>query len=104
VQAGPNNAASFIGLCGLIIGPSLVIPTLRKMYRALPWLYPLIKIFYIDLIILNIGIAILNYGYQVDNAIRHTLYFALMIIQVSACRIAMCIYFKLRPVKHTKER
>lgn len=102
--AGPNMAASYIGICGLIIGPSLLIPPLRKMYRALPWLYPFIKIFYIDLIILNIGIAILNYGYQVDNAAHHTLFFSLMIIQVAACRFTMCIYFKSRPVKHVEGR
>lgn len=102
--AGPNTAASIIGICGFIIGLSLLIPPLRKMYRALPWLYIFIKIFYVDLIILNIGIAILNYGYQVNNEARHTLFFFLMIVQLVVCRIAMCFYFKMRPIKLIEAR
>lgn len=102
--AGPNTAGSFIGMCGLIIGLSILIPPLRKMYTALPWLYSFIKILYVDLIILNIGIAILNYGYQVNNEARHTLFFVLMIVQIAVCRLAMCFYFKIRPVKRIEVR
>lgn len=102
--AGPNTAASFIGMCGLFIGLSLLIPPLRKMYRALPWFYPFIKIFYVDLVILNIGLAILNYGYQVISEVRHTLFFILMIVQIALCRLAMCYYFKLKPVKRIETR
>ncbi len=102
--AGPNTAASSIGTCGLFIGLSLLIPPLRKMYRVLPWLYSFVKIFYVNLIIMSIGLAILNIGYQVQNDARHTMFFILMIIQVVACRIAMCIYFKLKPPKHTEKR
>jgi hypothetical protein len=102
--AGPNTAASIIGTCGLIIGLSLLIPPLRKIYRALPWVYHFIKIFYADLIILNIGLAILNYGYQVISEARHTFFFALMIVQIALCRLAMCYYFKIRPVKRIEAR
>lgn len=102
--AGPNTAASMIGICGLIIGLSLLIPPLRKMYRALPWLYSFIKILYADLIILNIGLTILNYGYQINNEARHTLFFALMIVQIAVCRLAMCFYFKIKPVKSIEAR
>jgi biotin transporter BioY len=74
------------------------------MYYALPWLYPFTKIFFADLVILNIGLTILNIGYEVDNSARHTTAFVLMIVQIIVCRIAMCIYFKLRPVRHIEER
>ena len=100
----PNIATAFIGTCGLFIGLSLLIPPLRKMYKALPWLYSFIKIFYVNLIIMSIGLAILNIGYQVQNDARHTMFFILMIVQVLACRIAMCIYFKLKPAKHIEKR
>lgn len=101
---GPNIATAFIGTCGFFIGLSLLIPPLRKMYKVLPWLYSFIKIFYVNLIIMSIGLAILNIGYQVQNDARHTMFFTLMIVQVLACRIAMCIYFKLKPAKHIEKR
>lgn len=102
--AGPNTAISITGVCGLSIGLSLIIPSLRQMYRALPWLYPFIKIFFIDLLILNTGITILNYGYQIHSEARHTLFYILMIIQIVVCRIAMCIYFKRRSAGNIEER
>lgn len=102
--AGPNSSASLIGGFGLIIGLSMLIPPLRKMYYVLPWLYPFIKIFFINLIILNVGISILNYGYQTVNDMRHALFFALMIIQIIVSRIAMCIYFRIKPVGVLEEK
>ncbi len=102
--AGPNMTASFMGTCGLFIGLSLLIPPLRKMYRVLPWLYSFVKIFYVNLIILTIGLAILNRGYQVKNNTHHITFFILMIVQIVICRIAMCIYFKLKPVRHIEGR
>jgi hypothetical protein len=101
--AGPNSASAMIGASGLVIGLSLLIPPLRKMYRVLPWLYSFTKIFYIDLIILNIGSTILNYGYEVNNTARHTTFYVLMIIQIIACRLAMCLYYKKRPVRDFEE-
>lgn len=102
--AGQNTAGLFIGMCGLFIGVSLLIPTLRKMYRVLPWLYSFVKIFYTNLIILCIGLLILNFGYQTQNDTRHTVFFILMILQVVICRLAMCIYFKIKPAKIINER
>lgn len=102
--AGPNIAASSIGVCGLSIGLSILIPPLRKMYQVLPWLYSFVKIFYVNLLILNIGFTILNIGYQAQSDARHTAFFILMIVQIVVCRIAMCIYFKLKPVSHIEER
>lgn len=102
--AGQNTAGLFIGMCGLFTGVSLLIPTLRKMYRVLPWLYSFVKIFYVNLIILGIGLIILNFGYQTQNNTRHTVFFILMILQVVICRLAMCIYFKIKPAKIINER
>jgi len=102
--AGQNTAGLFIGMCGLFIGVSLLIPPLRKMYRVLPWLYSFVKIFYTNLIILCIGLLILNFGYQTQNDTRHTVFFILMILQVVICRLAMCIYFKIKPAKIINER
>lgn len=102
--AGRNSAASFIGICGLFIGLSLLIPPFRRMYRALPWLYPLTKILYVNLIILCIGETILNFGYEVQSNTRHIIFLVLMLVQIVICRIGMCIYFKLKPVKYIEER
>ncbi|MBW6410137.1 hypothetical protein [Clostridium weizhouense] len=102
--AGPNSSAAFIGFGGLFIGLSLLIPPLRKMYRVFPWLYSFTKIFYVNLIILCIGESILNFGYEVQSNARHITFFILMIVQLFICRIGMCIYFKLKPVKHIEER
>lgn len=96
--AGPNLAASFIGVSGLFIGLSLLIPPLRKIYRVFPWLFPFVKIFFINFVILNIGLAILNFGYEISNEARHTTFFVLMIVQLVICRLGMSIYFRLRPV------
>lgn len=102
--AGQSESAAFIGVCGLFLGLSLLIPPLRKMYRVLPWLYSLTKIFYVNLIILCIGESILNFGYEVQSNSRHITFFILMIVQIIICRIGMCIYFKLKPVKNIEER
>lgn len=98
--AGPNKTASFISVFAFFIGISLLVPALRKMYRALPWLYSFIKIFYVNLVILCIGLIILNMGYEVNNASRHTIFFILMIAQIVICRLGMCIYFKKKPTKN----
>lgn len=97
--AGPNSAASLVGLSGLCIGLSLLIPPLRRMYKALPWLYPFTQIFFYNLVILNIGLSILNYGYEISDASRHTTFFWLMVAQIVLCRLGMCIYYKFRPAK-----
>lgn len=102
--AGPNYGGSLIEICGFFIGLSLLIPPLRKMYYALPWLYAFIIISFINMIILYIGSLILDQGYQVVNEIRHTLFFILMFFQILICRFAMCIYFKFKPIKYYEER
>lgn len=97
--AGPRSELAVIGVCGLIIGLSMLIPALRRIYTFFPWMYAFIKIFFINMIILNVALTILNYGYEVQDESRHTLFFILMISQLIICRLGMSLYFKLRPVK-----
>jgi hypothetical protein len=40
-----------------------------------------------------------NYGYEVQNSSRHTLFFILAILLMVVCRIAMGLYYYLRPAK-----
>lgn len=95
-----NIGMSFIGIFGLFIGLSLLIPALRKMYFKLPWMFPFVKILFVDVIIMTVATFILNYGYEIQNNTRHTAFFIIMIVQIILCRIAMSIYFNKKPVKH----
>jgi len=95
-----NVGEALIGILGLFIGLSLLIPPIRKMYYKIPWLFPLVKIFFIDVIILSIAVSILNYGYEIRNAVRHNIFYVLMIVQIVVSRIAMCFYFHKNPVKY----
>jgi hypothetical protein len=96
--AGPDTAFSMIGLSGLVIGISLLIPPLRRIYGVFPWLYPFVKIFFVGMIILNIAISILNVGYQTVSDTRHTLFFILMVVFVVLGRLGMSFYFHRNPV------
>lgn len=96
--AGPNLAISIISVTGIFIGISLLIPALRKMYNVFPWLYSFVNIFFVTTVILNLGLAILNFGYEMNNPTRHTIFFILMILFVVVGRLAMCYYFWRNPV------
>lgn len=95
-----NIGLQLIGILGLFIGLSLLVPALRKMYYKLPWLYSYVKIFYVNIVIMSIATLILNYGYEVQNSKRHSIFFVLMVLQMVICRIGMCIYFNKKPVQY----
>lgn len=95
-----NIGLQLIGVLGLFIGLSLLVPALRKMYYKLPWLYSYVKIFYVNIVIMSIATLILNYGYEVQNSKRHSIFFILMVLQMVICRIGMCIYFNKKPVQY----
>lgn len=95
-----KNDFMIIGAAGLVIGISLFVPAIRKMYYKLPWLYPYIKIMYINFIIMGIATLILNYGYEIQNRKRQITFFVIMIVQIIICRLGMCIYFNRRSIKH----
>lgn len=101
--AVPSVPPPFIAIFGLFIGLSLSVPAFRKMYYKLPWLYPYVKIIYMDLVIVGVASMILNYGYQVQNPTRHNLFYILMLIQLVVCRLLMCVYLQKRRVNYIGE-
>ncbi|MEK3934856.1 hypothetical protein MKY41_05995 [Sporosarcina sp. FSL W7-1349] len=102
--AGPQSSIALIGISGLFIGISMLVPALRRMYRALPWLYPFISIFFINLIIANVALMILNTGYEISNETRHLLFTIFMIVFIIGARLAMSIYFRKKPVSSVEMR
>jgi hypothetical protein len=90
----------YIVFPGLFIGISLFIPAFRRMYYKLPWLFPFVKILYLNDIILSIATMLLNYGYEVQDSARHTLFLFIMIGQIIICRVLMCIYFRKKKVQY----
>lgn len=94
-----NTGAAFIGIFGLFIGLSLLIPAFRIMYYKLPWMFPFVKILYSNVIIMSVAAMLLNYGYEVQSPARHTLFFSVMIGQIIICRAFMCIYFSRKKVQ-----
>ncbi|MFS0574037.1 hypothetical protein AB1K83_00235 [Sporosarcina sp. 179-K 3D1 HS] len=102
--AGPQASEALVGFCGLFIGISMLVPAFRRMYRALPWLYPFVTIFFINLIIANVALMILNTGYEVSSSTRHTIFTIFMIVFIIGARLAMSIYFRKRPVTSVEMR
>jgi len=101
---GHSAQSAIIGIVGFFTGLSLLIPPLRRMYRLLPWLYPFVQIMFVNLVIINIGHLILNYGYEEIDETRHSLFFTLMIAQLIVCRLAMCVYYKFKPINFGEKR
>lgn len=101
--AGPDVGLSLIGISGFVIGISLLVPALRKMYTYFPWLFSFVKIFFVSMVILTLGLSILNYGYKIVSPTRHTIFFILMIVFVIVGRLAMSVYFKRKPVMIERE-
>lgn len=97
------TAMASVSIIGLLIAISLLVPPLRKMYYKLPWLFPYIKILFINIIILSIALYLINMGYEVQNETRHHTFFIIMIVQIIACRLAMCLYFYKKPAVYIKE-
>lgn len=89
--------------CSLVFAITLLVPAFRKCFKVMPWLYPYTTILLTDLIILSIAEELLNFGYQVQNDTRHTVFIVLMIIQIIVCRLAMGWYFYKKPMKFERE-
>ena len=98
-----NIGFVMFGVFGMLISITMMVPWFRKCFKKLPWLYSYVIIFLADILIMAIGIAILNYGYEVQSEARHTLFYVLMLVQMIVCRLAMCTYLKFKPLKYTKE-
>lgn len=89
----PDTGIYYIAVFGLFIGLSLVIPVFRKMYDKLPWMFPYVKIMFINTIIVSVALLILNYGYEVQSDSRHSVWTIVMVVQIILCRILMSLYF-----------
>ncbi len=100
-----SNTAGFslFGALGIMASITMLVPCFRKCFKKLPWLYSYVVTLLLDILIIVVGIAILNYGYEVQSEARHRLFCILMIVQMVVCRIAMCMYFKMKPLKYMKE-
>lgn len=94
---------TFLFIFGFIFGITMLVPAFRKCFYKLPWLYPYITILTADVAIIAIGIKILDYGYQVQNESRHTLFFILMIAQIVVCRVALCILCHKKTMRIVRE-
>ena len=90
----------YIWLISLFVAPSLLIRPLRKMYYKLPWLFPFVKIFIINIAILTVALMIINHGYQVQNEQRHMIFFILMLSSIVLGRLLMSIYFHWKKIDY----
>jgi len=97
--AGPDPSA-YLLLISLPMGLSMLIPPFRRMYYRLPWAYAFLKIFSVNIVILVLAVSILNFGYQVQDNARHTIFFILMILAIIVGRALMCLYFRWKNVEH----
>lgn len=97
--AGPNEMY-MLTIAGFLIGLSLLIPVLRRMYHWFPWLYAFIKILFVNTIIMVVATTILNFGYQVQDSTRHTIFFVLMLCFIILARAVMCVYFHRKQVEY----
>lgn len=98
-----NMEFMMLGVACIPFGITMMVPCFRKCFEKLPWLFPFIIVLIVDTLIITIGFSILNFGYEVQSESRHTLFFALMIVQIVLCRIGMSVYFKLKPLNNIKE-
>ena len=98
--ASTNEGWAFIALLALFIGASMLITASRRMYYKLPWLLPLVKILYINVVIMAIANMIMNFGYEIQDEKRHTTFFALTIAAIVVGRILMCLWFNKRRVEY----
>ncbi|MBF0779664.1 MULTISPECIES: hypothetical protein [unclassified Granulicatella] len=96
-------ALSILAIVSLFSGITMLVPLFRKNFYKYPWLYPYIIILTVNLAILAVGIEILNYGYQVQNEARHTLFFWIMVVQLIVSRLAFCIFCHKKTVRVVRE-
>jgi len=97
--SAPTDFA-FTGVLGLTTGLSLLIPPFRRMYHKLPWLFPLVKICFINVVIFEVANSVMNHGYAIMDTKRHNFYFVLAIIEIVLARALMCLWFHKKRADH----
>lgn len=101
IQSGfSTTTIGFIVLfvAGFVFALTGWIPSFRKCYYKLPWLYPTSMILTMHLFILSVAETIINKGYTVMSTPRHVISIIIMIIQLVVCRVIMCWYLKKHPM------
>lgn len=88
----------YLFIVGVVFGITGLVPSFRKCYYKLPWLYPFSMIMTMNLVILSIAEEILAKGFQVISTPRHIVTILLMIAQIILCRLIMCIYLNKNPL------
>ena len=89
---------AYLAIASFIFSITGWVPTFRKCYYKLPWLYPFSMMALMNLFNLSLEEIILSKGFQVINPLRHIITIIIMIIQITVCRLIMCIYFKKNPM------
>lgn len=101
--ASINFGVNFLCVISIFIAPTLLLPPLRRYYDLLPWLFPYVKIIFLDILILSLSIMLLNYGYAVQNEARHTIFLFLTGAFLIVARLLMCLYFHKKPMIEERE-
>lgn len=96
----PMAMNALVLVCALLLFPTLLWSKLRKMYYNLPWLFPYVKIMFVNAVLLMVGEMILNYGYESVDESRHTLFYGLMVAWFIAARAIECYFFHRNPEKY----
>ncbi len=94
-----TGGAEVLLVISLVISLTMLIPPFRRCFRFFPWLYPYVKIFTVDMLILVIAEELLNYGFEIQNDERHRMFILLMIGEIVAGRLIMCWYFHKKPAR-----
>lgn len=84
-----------LSLYCLVLGFSYALPSMRKIYRFFPWMYPLTLTLMLDYFILAVAYSLLNKGYQLTNDFRNYFYFVFMIAEIIINRLLMYKFLKL---------
>ncbi len=88
----------FLFIASFIFSITGWVPAFRKCYYKLPWLYPLCMFLVMHLFILSTAEVILAKGFSIISPTRHVTTIIIMVVQVVACRVAMCWYLKKNPM------
>lgn len=83
---------------GIIFAITGWVPAFRKCYFKLPWLYPFGMMLMMNMFVLAIAESILAEGFSVIDESRHTIAIGIVIVQLVACRLLMCLYLKKMPM------
>jgi len=95
-----GDMKAVISMLALFVGASLLLPGVKRMYYAIPWLFPLVKILCLNALILVAAMMTLSYGYEVQERVSKNIFFAIMIVQILISRLLMSYYLHKKPIRY----